>query len=84
MKRAKMKRVRTRKRLYDAMLGRHLGKYRQMVFVSGPRQVGKTTTCRNHADTYANWDNTDDRQMILAGPGKPMIVPAQTLLSQLL
>ena len=64
-----MKRVRTRKRLYDAMLGRHLGKYRQMVFVSGPRQVGKTTTCRNHADTYANWDNTDDRQMILAGPG---------------
>jgi len=39
-----------------------------MAFVSGPRQVGKTTTCRNHADTYVNWDNIDDRELILAGP----------------
>ena len=41
-----------------------------MAFVSGPRQVGKTTTCRNHADNYANWDNIDDREQILAGPAK--------------
>ena len=39
-----------------------------MALVSGPRQVGKTTTCRNHADNYANWDNIDDRELILAGP----------------
>ncbi|MBU1701497.1 MAG: AAA family ATPase [Candidatus Eisenbacteria bacterium] len=39
-----------------------------MIFVSGPRQVGKTTTCRNHAGAYANWDNVDDREQILAGP----------------
>ena len=40
-----------------------------MAFVTGPRQVGKTTTCRSHADTYLNWDNADDREDLLAGPG---------------
>ncbi|MDY0165508.1 MAG: AAA family ATPase [Thermoguttaceae bacterium] len=58
------------KRLYDALLGEHLAKYRQMAFVTGPRQVGKTTTCRNHAQNYANWDNVDDRELILAGPAR--------------
>ena len=57
-----------RKRLYDTMLAEHLASHRQMAFVSGPRQVGKTTTCRAHADAYANWDNVDDREWILAGP----------------
>ena len=55
-------------RIYDAMLTEHLSLHRQMAFVSGPRQVGKTTTCRNRSDRYANWDNLDDRQEILAGP----------------
>jgi predicted AAA+ superfamily ATPase len=58
----------TQKRLYDAILSEHLSNRRQMVFVSGPRQVGKTTTCRNLADDYINWDNTDDRRQILKGP----------------
>ena len=58
------------KRFYDSLLDEHLATHRQMVFVSGPRQVGKTTTCRNHATNYANWDNVDDRELILAGPGK--------------
>ncbi len=62
--------MKTKKRIYDTMLGEHLAKYRQMVLVSGPRQVGKTTTCRNHAETYANWDNVDDRETILAGPAR--------------
>jgi predicted AAA+ superfamily ATPase len=62
--------VPARKRIYDALIADHLGKNRQMAFVSGPRQVGKTTTCRNHADHYANWDNVDDRDQILAGPAK--------------
>jgi predicted AAA+ superfamily ATPase len=57
-------------RLYDTLLAEHLIKQRQMAFVSGPRQVGKTTTCRIHGDTYINWDNIDDREAILAGPTK--------------
>ena len=62
--------MKVRKRIYDALLSEHLAKHRQMAFVSGPRQVGKTTTCRKHADAYANWDNIDDREQILAGPAK--------------
>lgn len=56
------------KRIYDTLLAEHLATQRQMALVSGPRQVGKTTTCRNHAGAYANWDNIDDREQILAGP----------------
>ncbi|MDO8836794.1 MAG: AAA family ATPase [Vicinamibacterales bacterium] len=55
-------------RLYNAILSEHLARYRQMVLVSGPRQVGKTTVCRAAADTYLSWDNTDDRRIILRGP----------------
>ena len=57
-----------RPRLYDSMLADHLARHRQMAFVSGPRQVGKTTTCRSHADAYANWDDLDHRERILSGP----------------
>ena len=39
----------TASRIYDALLAEHLAANRQMAFVSGPRQVGKTTTCRGHA-----------------------------------
>ena len=59
-----------RKRVYDTIIHEHLTAYRQMAFVTGPRQVGKTTTCREHADGYANWDNPDDREQILAGPAQ--------------
>ena len=62
--------MKTRERLYDTLLTEHLARYRQMAFVSGPRQVGKTTTCRKHVDSYANWDNADDRELILAGPAR--------------
>jgi predicted AAA+ superfamily ATPase len=57
-----------RKRIYDSVLSEHLLSQRQMAFISGPRQVGKTTTCRNLADQYLNWDNTDDRALIVKGP----------------
>ena len=60
--------MQTRERVYDALLAEHFRDNRQMALVSGPRQVGKTTTCRRHADTYSNWDNIDDRELILAGP----------------
>ena len=44
-----------------------------MAFVSGPRQVGKTTTCRAVAEQcetshYLNWDNRNHRPIILRGP----------------
>ncbi len=39
-----------------------------MVFVTGPRQVGKTTTCRALGTVYLNWDDEDDRRVILRGP----------------
>jgi predicted AAA+ superfamily ATPase len=60
--------MKPRRRIYDSLLVEHLASNRQMAFVSGSRQVGKTTTCRNHANAYANWDNIDDRELILAGP----------------
>ena len=55
-------------RIYDTILVDHLARNRQMAFVSGPRQVGKTTACRRQADVYVNWDDVDDRELILAGP----------------
>ena len=60
--------MKVKARIYDSLLIEHLTNNRQMAFVSGPRQVGKTTTCRNHAGAYVNWDNIDDRELILAGP----------------
>jgi len=62
--------MKPKSRLYDTLLAEHLATQRQMAFISGPRQVGKTTTCRNHADLYINWDNIDDRETILAGPAR--------------
>ena len=60
------------KRVYETILQEHLKQYRQMVFVVGPRQVGKTTLCRSldkeHA--YINWDNQDQRSIIISGPNK--------------
>ena len=60
--------VQHRKRLYDTVLAEQVAHERQMAFVTGPRQVGKTTACRGLADTYLNWDNLDDREVILRGP----------------
>lgn len=62
--------MKSRARVYDTLLADHLSRYRQMAFVSGPRQVGKTTVCRRQASRYANWDDLDDRQWILAGPAR--------------
>jgi hypothetical protein len=55
-------------RIYNAVLGDHIARRRQMALVSGPRQVGKTFTCRGLATAYLNWDNVDDRRVILSGP----------------
>ena len=59
-----------RPRLYNAILRDHLQRHRQMALVSGARQVGKTTACRSVGDAYLNWDNADDRRILLNGPAK--------------
>ncbi len=60
-------------RFYLEMIKDHLLKYNQMVFLSGPRQVGKTTISKYIAEEsehslYLNWDFLDDRELILSGP----------------
>ncbi|MFA5262439.1 MAG: ATP-binding protein [Opitutaceae bacterium] len=55
-------------RVYDRIIEQHLRDNRQMIFVSGPRQVGKTTTCRRNADFYLNWDILENQRKILKGP----------------
>lgn len=54
-------------RLYDAVLDDHLRPHRRMAFLTGPRQVGKTTTCRARADAYLDWDAPASRRLILEG-----------------
>lgn len=57
-------------RSLSAILTEHLSSVRQMAFVTGPRQVGKTTTCRALADAYFDWDNQDHQALILEGPAR--------------
>jgi predicted AAA+ superfamily ATPase len=54
-------------RVYDSMLAEHLAGHRQMAFVAGPRQVGKTTTCRAAGSVYFAWDVTAHKRLIVAG-----------------
>lgn len=61
------------KRLYEILLEEHLSHHRQMVFLSGPRQVGKTTTSlaaslESPLHSYFNWDNENHRALIIEGP----------------
>lgn len=58
-------------RLYSSLITQDLAN--KMVFVGGPRQVGKTTLCNMIAESsygskgsqYLNWDNDDDRKIIM-------------------
>lgn len=58
------------KRVYEALLQEHFSNERQMAFVAGPRQVGKSTLidslCASN-DLSFNWDRPDDRRAILKG-----------------
>jgi predicted AAA+ superfamily ATPase len=61
------------KRVYEVLLEEHLAQNRQMIFLSGPRQVGKTTTSLEASSEspihyYFNWDNEDHRKLIIEGP----------------
>ncbi len=57
------------KRVYQSIIAEHLQQNRQMAFISGPRQVGKTTVARSLMSDgcYLNWDVSDARQKILKG-----------------
>ena len=59
--------MKTYKRVYSAIIADHLAKYRQMIFLSGPRQVGKTTLAMECAGAYVSWDKEKDRQLVLLG-----------------
>ena len=60
------------KRIYEKVLAEHAKEYRQMAFLAGPRQVGKTTTARAVAEGggntfYLNWDVQEHRRLLLRG-----------------
>lgn len=58
-------------RYLNSVISRHLKKYRQMAFITGPRQVGKTTLAKGLVPNleptvnYFNWDVTEHRKMLL-------------------
>ncbi len=60
------------KRIYHNTICEHFHNNRQMLFLMGPRQVGKTTTCMSLKEEfplsfYFTWDNIKDREAILIG-----------------
>ena len=59
-------------RIYEAVIEEHFKQNRQMLFLVGPRQVGKTTTSlevsrREAQHFYFNWDIQADRMLIIKG-----------------
>lgn len=53
------------------MLEDHAARHRQMAFLSGPRQVGKTTLAeRLTGGRLINWDDADERRLLLDSPGE--------------
>ncbi len=63
------------KRIYDNLAQKHFKSCEQMLFLAGPRQVGKTTVSKNckkltEKYIYLNWDFDADQQLILDGAAK--------------
>ena len=56
-----------RPRIYDEIVAKNLRDFRQMAFLSGPRQVGKTTVAKAHAQYYLNWDKDSVKELVLSG-----------------
>jgi uncharacterized protein len=60
-------------RIYYQAIWEELVRDRKMVFLSGPRQCGKTTLAQSIAEgfpnhLYANWDIPEDKKRILLDP----------------
>ena len=53
-----------RKRIYEAVLEEHLRDNRQMAFLTGPRQCGKTTLAKSLSDRYFTWDDLATRRLV--------------------
>ena len=56
-----------KERFYDRVVREHFAENRQMLFLSGPRQCGKTTIAKSLSDVYLNWDESSVRTAVLAG-----------------
>ncbi len=59
-------------RIYDRLIKQHLQHDDLMLFLEGPRQVGKTTSSQTASRyypqfTYLNWDERDHRDLIIEG-----------------
>lgn len=56
----------TMERYYEHEIRRHFAENRQMLFIQGPRQSGKTTTARQSLPgaVYLNWDDPAHRSLI--------------------
>ena len=60
------------KRIYEHFIKEHFSQNDQMLFLVGPRQVGKTTIAKqqqtNYEESiYLNWDDVHDRTQMLSG-----------------
>lgn len=60
------------KRIYERVIEEHFSLNRQMLFLVGPRQVGKTTTSLEVAEPkvrhhYYSWDVQSDREKMVQG-----------------
>lgn len=60
------------KRIYESVIEENLEQDRQMLFLVGPRQVGKTTTSLATSEIrpihyYFTWDDQEHRKLILSG-----------------
>ncbi len=60
------------KRIYESIIEDHFERNREMLFVSGARQVGKTTTAQAFLGkgAFFNWDIQEDRLDIIEGQRK--------------
>ncbi len=53
-----------RKRIYEDVLREHLRDNRQMAFLTGPRQCGKTTLAKALSSHYFTWDDLATRRLV--------------------
>lgn len=73
------------KRIYQYVIEEHLKSYDQMLFIAGPRQVGKTTiatsakTLFQHTK-FLNWDKLKDREQIVSDTSLLQGLPLDAIL----
>src|SRR3990167_2068222 len=61
------------KRTLEALMIKAHQDWNKMIFLSGPRQVGKTTLAQEYQkryrqSVYFNWDNFDDQKRLIKDP----------------